>query len=326
MTILLVTYIDRSGSTFLVNTLSKSSEVLVCPEAEILWTLFLSKPTEKIKYSHDFLTHIFKDNPKLKQWKFNQTDLEQIIQSKNNLGGFITLLKSYRNKNNASAKVVVFKAQEIILSYPLLKSCSSYNIKFLAIIRDVRGIYASQKFTFHTITRKPMTNNPLTIGKKWHYFIKECLNNKNNTNFFLIQYENMIINYKSEIIELLKKMGIDIHIDFTDPPTFEENLPEYEKVLHPNISKPPILERISNWEGVLLNKEKKILEIICSDQLIKLGYNLKNPNVNVFRHSVYGTLLAINHYSEALYNKFKNLFFNFDRNFGRIRSIKSKIK
>jgi len=286
MIILFLTYIDRSGSTFLVNTLSKNPDILICPEAEILSSLFFSNPKDKFNFSFEYLLHIFDNDLKLKHWGLNVSEIEQILKSKTNIDGFINTLMLYKKRVNPSAKLLVYKAHEIIYYYHKIIECDYNQSRFLALIRDVRGIYASQTKSFHIGKHKPMSTNPFSLAKKWNYYIDKCNKYRLDNHFFIVYFENLIQSFESEINNLISKLNIEMAIDLTRKPLFEKVLAEDQRLLHPSISDSPNFDKIIQWQEALKGKEIRILELICRKRMIRNGYKLTKPNLNKIRFSL----------------------------------------
>ena len=69
MTIILLTYVNRSGSTYLANLLSASENICVCPEGDRLVSLFLENPGVPFHYNTQWetkLSKILRSDGKLK--------------------------------------------------------------------------------------------------------------------------------------------------------------------------------------------------------------------------------------------------------------------
>ena len=54
MIIILLTYVNRSGSTYLANLLSASDHICVCPEGDKLVSLFLESPDKTFRLDNQW--------------------------------------------------------------------------------------------------------------------------------------------------------------------------------------------------------------------------------------------------------------------------------
>ena len=71
MILILLTYINRSGSTYFTNSLSKYNNVFSCPEAETLIYELLNNPFSRIRNKNNLKNKFalyFKKDKKLKFW------------------------------------------------------------------------------------------------------------------------------------------------------------------------------------------------------------------------------------------------------------------
>ena len=102
MRIIFITYINRSGSTYLSNLFSKSGDILVCPEADILVDLFLVNPEKKFSLTNnkELLNQIISYDKKLKYWEIHAADIQLPQKPFTNFDLFIAILISYKNKVN----------------------------------------------------------------------------------------------------------------------------------------------------------------------------------------------------------------------------------
>ena len=141
MQVVFITYLNRSGSTFLVNQLSKDPKVLVMPEGEILVTKLLFNPRGIPQRN---ILKILRKDAKIKHWVWNIKDLPDSDLPLTNAGVFFYLIDKYRQKNAPDAEIVVFKAWELIETVGRIPSglVADYNVRFYGLIRDLRAVAA----------------------------------------------------------------------------------------------------------------------------------------------------------------------------------------
>lgn len=275
--VIFLTYINRSGSTFFANSLSRHNDICILPEAEILISLLLQNPTKKCLIT-DFKIIIenLKNDVKFKYWQLND-EIQNVYE--NNIRFydlFKNILIEYKKKNKPHAKFVLFKGTK--LNY-LLRNLIELDTSLLcfSITRDVRAVYLSQKNSIGSTTGKPMSTNPYSAAVKWKKFIMRNILNKNNFPeiFYEFRYEDFIKKHNKYLKWITAILGIN-H-DYSHQ---EFHVPENQLHLHSNINKTADKSRINRWKNLLERKDIYILECITRKELIKYEYDLLYLKVN----------------------------------------------
>jgi len=275
MEIILLTYINRSGSTFLVSRLDNIPTVLSCPEADILVRLFLSNPLKAYKVvQHNLICDILVNDRKFKNWGLTKHEILVAMKQQTNIQIFIELLDAYRKHIKPSAKKIVFKATEIIRFVTELNFASKqkeFSISIFALVRDPRAIFTSQKKTFVPHKGKRMNTNPLNTIYQWNYFVKKLLYNYQLAAISYIKYEDFITD---PLFVLSDLSGIDaINNEVLAVTKYFERIQNDEQTMHLNILTPPIPERINAWDDELSVVYKDIISLACKEGLDALGYS-----------------------------------------------------
>lgn len=285
MELIFLTYINRSGSTFLANLFSKSEEILVCPEAEIIMNEFLVEPMKKISWESNMrskLKNCFLTDHKLKYWNLQMDEIDNLLKAKTNFDAFYYILLAYQRKVKPYATKIVFKAERLIHIYQSFpKSLKlKHNIRFIAIIRDCRSVYASQSSNVILETLKPMSNNPVKIAILWNKYVAKCSVYGNESDFFIVKFEDLINDFKNTFSYLLNKLKLsNIETDTSMGDLFDR-IPVNQKHLHQHIRQPPLTEKIASWKNKLSTRDRLLIEIIASKRLRIMDYD-----VEVFRLS-----------------------------------------
>jgi len=283
--IILLTYINRSGSTFLANCLNKYEGILVCPEAETLLYNYLFKTTKKF-YSSDRdlykISYLISNDSKLKHWKLD-IDINQSfkdIESYQDV--FVEIINSYRKVTKPKSNILLFKGDNIINFIDKFddKFINKYDLHFIAIIRDCRAIYYSQKTTIGTIGLQ-LADNPIYTAKKWSCFLKKTEKYRNRKYFSIIKYEDLIQDPFVTISNLIKKLGIMQTVGKPVKSDLFTRLPEEQREMHKNIIFDANPSKIFNFISNLSQIEIALIEKIARTQLIKNNYKLINPHINL---------------------------------------------
>ncbi len=277
--IIFICYINRSGSTFLANLFSKSPDICVCPEADILVKLFLEDPyristVEKLTQTIDILT----EDSKFKSWNLSKNDLRPILISQTNFSCFKQIVKCYQSITKPKSTSIVFKAERLIHLYPKLNKEDI--IKWIALIRDPRAVYNSQKTTKHPDSEKFMAVNPLLIRYIWRRFFAKSFNYCNYHNFFILQFEELISNLVVQFNLLRKELKLlEFDIANTKGDLWDRLEKKYQ-LIHGGIQSPPQNSVISKWQNELLDSEVFEIQLANKKNLRKINYSIVPGNLN----------------------------------------------
>jgi hypothetical protein len=254
MQFVFITYLNRSGSTFLAHQLSKLDSVCVVPEAEILVHALLTKPYASINHNRKkywkTINNIRRDI-KLSQWQITTAWDNTDTPSKTYFDVFMNMLNSYKNTHQPHADCIVFKSSHLenLLDNPGL--LSTYNIRFIAITRHRAGIYISQQNTISPATHQRFCRNPLLFFKTYVKYVQTIYRHRHQDNIHILPFQKLINCYDQTLSDLMQWL----RIDQTEPPGFGlpgtvyQNLtPEYQKI-HENVWKSPQFQVINNWRN-----------------------------------------------------------------------------
>lgn len=285
--IIFITYINRSGTTFLVNNLSKSEEILVCPEAEILIDLFLNTPAKIFhpdkRFSKKLYDAIRTDN-KLKYWGLSEEDIiHGIINEKTFFEAFIKFIDIYRKKVKPKSSILVFKAEKLILFYTKIKPLSvRYNIKFLAVIRDCRAIFYSQNNTLIPGTDRVMETNSLRLAKRWNTYMELVKQYTKSHDFIAIYYESLIKDFNYYFKFVCERLNIRL-FDYSRKGDLKYRMPASQINIHEIMENSPEINRINIWQSRIGLAHLYILELISGKILKEYGYKQVNVKMNMYK-------------------------------------------
>ncbi len=275
MKLIFLTYINRSGSTFLANLFSKSPDVLACPEGEVLMNELLVRPAQLFdmgQANKSRFIQYFKEDPKLKYWNLPEDILEKLPKVSYNYNVFISILTSYKNQTKPEASVVLFKAERLIHLYDnLIEFALTDRTCFLSIVRDCHSVYASQKRTKFPESDKFMSRNPVQTALNWRTHVKNALRMRKEGRLEMIKYEDLILNTEEIFSQLLEKTGISFFDLSQRSGDLFDRLPESHKKLHANILKKPILTKTEGWKKTLSLNEQCIIKVIAGNNLSMFG-------------------------------------------------------
>jgi len=268
--IVFLTYINRSGSTYLVNQLSKLKDFLIIPEGEILVKELLFNADKKP--DKNTLNAIIQDH-KVKHWNWDTSNIKDYLTELTNAELFFRLLELYREFNGPQSKILVFKAWELIytLGKIPLNLMSKYRLTYFALYRDVRAIVSSQKLTIYK--NKPIDSNTVRATMKWRNFMRIC--QANDSLITLLQYEEMINDFNVFFRFFFNKFEIVCEPTFrVRSGSITESLPDDQKLLHPHIDLKPQPDFIEKWKDQLPEEEITIIQKLTCKELSDFGYDI----------------------------------------------------
>lgn len=308
--LLFISYINRSGSTFLANEFSKYSSILACPEAEVLVYYFIQHKEQfycQPGKLYSLLSEIFTKDPKLKYWNLKISDFSDLDKYQNNFEIFLDILRKYRDQIKPESTTILFKADTIAYYYNNIPDeiYEQNDIIFISIIRDGRASYASQRETIGARKQKPMNRNPIKAAKLWKNWITFFANHKKNSRFIIIRYEELIMNFQNQFDRLLSNLKLQDEIGKEmNKGDLYKRIPPNQRSMHKNILKPPLQENIDKWRYLLPPSHIAIFEKTAREELIQSGYALMDPVSNkVWTYLLYIYFWLIHIYHSSILRK-----------------------
>jgi len=261
MKYIFLSYINRSGSTYLMNQISKSELICVCPEADILVDSFLHEPLKKSSFKKSFYNFILHDK-KLQAWRLNKDELLSILSGKLlNIEIFFHILKLFRISHYPKSEYIAFKHNNIHQLASYLTIDSMRTVYWIKLIRNPHDIYFSQKRTISPNTHKTMGENIYKFCQKYRQFMEQSFPNKTYT----IQFETLINNHNRTLDDLFMFLGLNLNTSGFTEKSGEINrflLPSYRRI-HSSIDDPPAKTRINQFRGVLSWYENYVFDQLC---------------------------------------------------------------
>lgn len=279
-------YVSRSGSTFLMNELSKAKGVLTCPEGDILIDIFLRvKNRNRLVTINDWqkISNKLAQNEKMQIWRLDLIKLGYRVINKRFKDAFFQVLLSYAEAFNDRTDYIMFKSTLLINRELSIEDfVEKRKIKIISLIRDSRGIYASQKKFKLFPSGHQMADNPITVSYKWENHYKISLYYAHNDFFSIFLYEELIRNLDRVIIKIYHFIGLTFNErDSLLDGTHKMKIPVQQWNYHEKIGLPPISESINAWTKQLSRQEINIIEYLNGKEFKNLGYILTGEGVNL---------------------------------------------
>ncbi len=258
MKFVFLSYLNRSGSTFLVNQLSKLPGVLVCPEADILFERLLCGPKEMLFPAESGkIVASLRNDPKFSVWKLDLSPFERYSGTRFDL--FQQILISFANTHTQKAEIVLFKHNYLYSLYSQIDNKD--DVVFLSLLRHPAAIYASQLKTISPATGKAMSRNPLALIDQWNSLLHFVTSPQTQECHALILYEDLIEKPVETMNRICSLFSVRAHWEdlLQQPGKVADWLPYEYRAMHLNIDKEPIVEKIDRWKQELSTMMKNLL-------------------------------------------------------------------
>lgn len=274
----------RSGTTLLTRILNSNSKLISSIENDFVSTYFNHFRNRKSYTEKDIdkiveYLWIYKSiNQNI--WKIDEdhlrTFLTQNISSLTFKSVFKTLL--YHFNGNISDKAFTYCIDKNPFYLYRLKEFGKYfdDAKFIFIVRDYRGKFASRKKLGNKVS--------MAYGISWNRQQKMLLNfqKKHPESCTLIRYEDLVSAPEKVIKQICDFLNIPMESTMLEHEK-TENVPfenfsadisqkEHLKLWHSNINNKINTDSISKWKTELTLKETKVLEHFCGKTGELFGY------------------------------------------------------
>ena len=262
MKFVFLSYLNRSGSTYLTNLFSKWENVCVCPEADILYELFLIHPNNPIGISQAAkISNRLERNSKWQGWKLPTPKNEELTG--NSCEVFKRILSAFQKKYYPKATCIVYKQNKLI--HLLDSEIDKKDIYWLSLVRNPFAIYASQKTTISPATNKVMSNNPLAFSDQWNTYTALINRHDANRQHHIVFYEQLL----NDLDDTMQKFG-----KYLAPGNnwnkvknlngkVAEWLHESYLEMHEGIDGSPQEKSLVKWESILTHNEVAVLSSFC---------------------------------------------------------------
>jgi hypothetical protein len=287
--IIFLSYINRSGSTYLANLLGKHNKICSIPEAEILIFELLTKPEKRIKKKDiKFLKLKILNNTKIKEWGLPIKQLESIISNsytKTCFTLFFEILELYILTYKPHSPIALFKGTRLSKLFKKKSFYIDFNVNLINILRDGRAAFASQKRSLSSLTGKPMTDNIVGSALEWKKFAKGLIKKDIGCT---IKYEELLLYPQYTFKNILNYLNIEYSLNQNIDKEYSIKLPESQMHLHQNINKPPDTNKINNWKNELSDYEINTYNLIAARQLKFYEYEInKTIDIKVLKYLIF---------------------------------------
>lgn len=277
--IVFLVYLNRSGSTFLANQLSRHPQICVCPEAHrpLRRLLGLLGPAMSFRDRVQRLLKEIETEEKFSSWGLTRDEIAPRLQScEDDVDVLYTILDAYADKIKPKASTVVVKGLfylDLIESRGRPKLDRKRNLKVIFLVRDARAIFNSQRVSISSTFYRPMQTSAVRSAQHWKRYVSKIAALEPKDWAEVVRYETLIVDVDKEMAKLIANLGLSVHVQLTlDSPQLAKRIPYAQKRLHANITAPAIPRRIDAWRTELPLSDRQAVEFISLSHLRRLGY------------------------------------------------------
>ncbi len=280
--ILFLIYQNRSGSTFLANSLSRHPYLAVAPEGHgPLERLIRSAGSQASlpERIERILSGLVSD-PKLRAWNVDPSAFQvRADGSLDEIDAFYALCDAFADAHFPDARTVVVKGhffQKLIAQKGFPELQRERSAKAVFLFRDPRAMFASQRRSLSSRNNKPMQDNPVVAGLRWRQAANAEEKLSAHPHAISVKYEDLILENQRTMDMLSRLLGMPSS-SFSeqkgqDSPLLSDLIPAEQQHLHANIGKKPLTARIDSWKDELTQREAAIVELFAGNAMKRMGY------------------------------------------------------
>ncbi|MCI5177841.1 MAG: sulfotransferase [Candidatus Electrothrix sp. AW3_4] len=279
--IVFLTYLNRSGSTYLSAKLSKYQEVRMGVEARFIdgWIThgFFIRTEEEL---HSYLDTLYLDN-KFQSWKIERDELVKRVSALPYPLRFsdilLAALSLYQGRASAP-RVLVHKCGEYYRCVQAIRQ-ELPGAKFIFVNRDPRAVFSSQRRSLDSQTGQPMQENILHFLFGYLDTLQRLIELEHDPNFLIVQYEELIAN-ETEVMH-----GVENFLELSPveqqagKKDYFSSIPQEQRHLHQHVqSGTPCSDRITGWQQELPAPYILLLQTVLKNYLRKKGFSFYTPS------------------------------------------------
>jgi hypothetical protein len=273
-TIALLTYLSRSGSTFLSSSLDKYPAFRVSIETDILQYL-IEIPEHQLRDIQMIYRKLEQKSLTL-QRILDKDMFESCYQKLDHVSYYSVAGCLLQSHFKGDADVFIVKNRGGAWHLFTLAECIP-ELKYIHIVRDGRAVLNSQYNTDRVYRKGKMATDPVLPAitwKKWTKFVerfRECYPDR----IIEVRYEDLVADHENQLARVQKFLlgsGMLQNIGNKITEEYKERIPAKELSLHANVGKRPMGMNIEKWKSSLSKRDIVAYELIAGKALRDRGY------------------------------------------------------
>ncbi len=252
----------RSGTTMLGAILGNGNKCICTPESQFKFISDRAILNDRTK-----VLNLIANNWRFRIWGSNLDELKDHGTNTGYEDLIEQIVQIYAKEHNkADSCIWIDHTPENIENIDFIFS-EFENVKFINVIRDPRGVYASFKETKWGIL------HPKEFAWFWLKFIAVGQLIKNtlpDDSYFEVRFEDVLLDPKIKISEISEFVNIDFSETMIQGNDFD--VPSFSKGQHKLVNRKPSKTKIDDWKSRLSKREIELIEFYTEPVLSQLGY------------------------------------------------------
>ncbi len=273
--IVFLTYLNRSGSTFLAGKIAEVDNAFVSLEARIPDNILYGQCVLRNASDIDgVLSRLYADE-KFSSWGVDREELSKAIEvrlAEKHYTDFSALLNAIFDVVAPNDAVCVYKSGSYYKHMPELLRVFPESV-FVFVVRDPRAVYRSQKSSVASNGKRVMASNPFRVGSEFSQAAK-ALATDIGKNAIVVRYEDMM-NNEEYVQDCLRRITAFASIVTSDGSAadYSQRIPDAQQHLHTLVGKAADTSRIEAWKNELSSTEVAIIEREARAAMEFFGYS-----------------------------------------------------
>ncbi|CAK8724917.1 hypothetical protein KKHLCK_15355 [Candidatus Electrothrix laxa] len=278
--IVFLTYLNRSGSTYLASKLDGYETVKVGIEARFVdgWIIpgFAVRTVQEL---HSYIDTLYKDT-KFQAWNIQRNELLNLLTDLPLPLCFSDILQAalslYRGSSSGQ-HILIHKCGEYYRCVERIRQDLS-GAKFIFINRDPRAVFNSQRRSMDSRTGQPMQKSILHFLFGYLDTLQRLEVLQHDPGFLVVQYEELIANEVDVMRGIKKFLELSPTNQQFDKTDYFASIPQGQRHLHQHVQNgDPCSDRVSGWKQELPVPYILLLQTVLKKYLRKKGFSFYSP-------------------------------------------------
>lgn len=262
----------RSGTTFLGSLLGGHPACVATPETSFKVDALIARTSRERETIDSGAIEGLLANPRFRTWELDLMSEERMAleNASTVLEAMFVLVRAYaRVASRTEANIWVDHTPSNIRFVDRLREHFP-EAKFIHLVRDGRAVSAS------VLPLNWGANTIVAAARDWMEYLAAGLAAESKLpadQILRVRYEDLVGDPDAELRRLCEYLQLDYREIMVEGAGFRPE--EYSRSIHPNVGRPPRLDRVSAWKQQLEARDIEIFEARTGDMLVCLGYDLE---------------------------------------------------
>lgn len=277
--VVFLSYLSRSGSTFLASHLSQLRYVHVTLEVDLPQRVVRGEPCRKVTSRRDlrvFVNRLYRSR-KFQAWNVGRGDLLSFVEARielpvSPLRVAVAIARYDASVKSPAARVVILKSGWPRPSDWLYRSEAFRGFRMLYLFRDPRAVYNSQRRARRPDCPLFLSPSPRSLVREWANQAKSIQKLAGSHSSFSLQYEFLVKNVESTMEVLSSWLNVPSELA-CGTREYGDRLPAWQQDLHERLSTAPDMSRMNRWKKELDPHAVKEIERLAGPVMVAQGYD-----------------------------------------------------